>query len=75
MHSILRSGGRAVVSIEYNAEDGKDYSKYIEKWVMWIYTEEEIQAMMKEAGFLKVYLTYDKGFGIPKMIIAHGTKP
>ena len=74
MCRVIRSGGRAVVSIENNAEDGKDYSKYVEKWGMWIWTEDEILTMMNEAGFSEISLTYEKGLGMPKMIIAHGMK-
>ena len=74
MHRVLRSGGRAVVSIENNAEDGKNYSKYVEKWGMWVWTGDEVREMMKDAGFSKVSIKYTKGMGIPKMMIAWGLK-
>jgi demethylmenaquinone methyltransferase/2-methoxy-6-polyprenyl-1,4-benzoquinol methylase len=32
MYRVLRPGGRAVVCIEWNAEDGKDHSKEIKKY-------------------------------------------
>jgi len=74
MHRVLRSGGRAVVSIENNAEDGKDYSKYAEKWGMWIWTEEEVLTIMREAGFSEISVIYEKGLGMPKMMIVQGLK-
>jgi len=74
IHRVLRPGGRAVVSIEFNAEDGKDHSKETEKHGMWIWTEGEVRGMMKEAGFSEISITYDKGFGIPKMMLAAGVK-
>ena len=74
IHRVLRSGGRAVVSIENNAEDGKDYSKYAEKWGMWVWTEEEVLTIMQEAGFSEISFTYDKGLGMPKMMIVRGLK-
>jgi len=74
IHRVLRPGGKAVVSIEFNAEDGKDHSKEIEKYGMWVWTEGEVQGMMKDAGFTEISITYDKGFGIPKMMLAHGVK-
>jgi ubiquinone/menaquinone biosynthesis C-methylase UbiE len=74
MYRVLRPGGRAVVSIELNAEDGKDHSKEIEKFGMWIWTGDEVQGMMEEAGFSEITITYDRGFGMPKMILAHGVK-
>jgi len=74
MHRVLRSGGRTVVSIENNAEDGKDYSKYAEKWGMWVWTEEEVLTIMKEAGFSEISVIYEKELGIPKMMIVRGLK-
>ena len=74
VHRVLCPGGKAVISIEYNAEDGKDHSKEIEKYGMWVWTEDEVQALMKEAGFAEVSITYDSGFGIPKMMLALGMK-
>lgn len=74
IHRVLRPGGKAVVSIEHNAEDGKDHSKEIEKYGMWIWTEDEVRAMMEEAGFAEVSITYERGFGTPKMMLALGVK-
>ena len=74
VHRVLRPGGKAVISIEHNAEDGKDHSKEIEKYGMWIWTENEVRALMQEAGFAEVSITYDSGFGVPKMMLALGVK-
>lgn len=74
MRRVLRPGGRAVISIEYNAEDGKDYSDYINKYGMWLWKEEDVVKMMREAGFAEVSISYDKGMGMPKMMFAQGIK-
>lgn len=74
MYRVLRPGGRTVVSIEYNAEDGKDHSNEVKKYGMQIWTEDEVRTMMKEAGFSEIYITYDKGLGMPKMMFACGVK-
>jgi SAM-dependent methyltransferase len=74
MFRVLRPGGKAVVSIEYNAEDGKDHSKEIEKHGMWLWTEDEVRALMKETGFAEISINYDSGFGVPKMLLAIGVK-
>ena len=71
---MLRHGGRTVVSIEFSVEDGKDHSNEIKKYGMQIWTEDEVRTMMKEAGFLEISITYDKGLGMPKMMFACGVK-
>jgi hypothetical protein len=74
MHRVLHPGGRAVVSIEFNAEDGKDHSSEINKHGMWIWTEDEVRALMKEAGFSEISIIYQKATGMPKMMFAQGVK-
>ncbi len=74
MHRVLRPGGRAVVSIEWNAEDGVDHTKKAKQWGMWVWTEEDVRAMMKEAGFSEVSITYTKGLMMPKQMMACGVK-
>jgi len=74
MYRVLRPGGRAVIGLEHNAEDGLDHTKYAEKYAMRVYTENEVRAMMKEAGFSHISITYAKGFMMPKMMIARAVK-
>ena len=74
MHRVLRPGGRAVVSIEHNAEDGLDHTKAVEQWGMGLWTEDEVRSMMQEAGFSNISVSYEKGFKMPKMMIVRGVK-
>ena len=74
IYRVLRSGGRAVISIEYNAEDGKDYSKNVENYGMWLWTEDEVRNMMKDAGFSDVSIAYAKGLKMPKMMTVSAVK-
>jgi len=74
MYRVLRPGGRVVVCIEWNAEDGKDHSKDIKRYGMRLWTENDVRNMLKEAEFSDIAITYVKGFMMPKMMIARGLK-
>jgi len=74
IYRVLRPGGRAVISIEWNAEDGLDHTKEADKYGMWVWTEDDVRAMMTEAGFSDIGFTYAKGLKMPKMMIARAVK-
>ncbi len=74
MYRVLRPGGRAVFSIEWNAEDGVDHSKKIKEWGIQILSEADIRSMMKEAGFSEISFTYKRDFGIAKIMIVRAIK-
>jgi hypothetical protein len=35
---------------------------------------DEVRAMMKEAGFTEISITFEKGPGMPRMMFAQGVK-
>ncbi len=74
MYRVLRPGGRAVIALEWNAEDGVDHTNIIEKYEMKMYKEEDMRTMLKEAGFSDISINYAKGLKMPKMMIACGVK-
>ena len=74
MYRVLCLGGRVVVCIEWNAEDGKDHSKEIKKYGMQLWAENDVRNMLKEAGFSDITITYAKGLMMPKLMLATGMK-
>ncbi|MBA7653521.1 2-methoxy-6-polyprenyl-1,4-benzoquinol methylase [subsurface metagenome] len=74
MYRVLRSGGRVIVSIEWNAEDGLDHTKEVKKYGMRMWTGDDVRVMLKEAGFSDISITYAKGLKMPKMMIARAVK-
>ena len=74
IHRVLCPGGRLVISLGWNADDGKDHSKHIKKYGIRLYTGKEMQAMFQKAGFSKCSITYSKGFMMPKLMIARAIK-
>ena len=74
MRRVLRPGGRAVISIEWNSEDGKDHKKEVEQYGMHIWSEDEVRDMMGQTGFSDIRFSYAKAFMIPKMMTVHALK-
>ena len=74
IHRVLRPGGRLVISLGWNADDGIDHTKHIKKYGIRLYTGKELQAMFQEAGFSESSITHSKGFMMPKLMIACAMK-
>lgn len=74
IYRVLRPRGRTVISIEWNSEDGLDHSNKVQQYGMGLWTEDEVREMMKAAGFAEISFKYDKGMGMPKMMLAYGVK-
>ncbi len=74
IYRVLRPKGRLVISLGWNADDGKDHAKHIKKYRIRLYTGKEMQAMFQEAGFSESSIVYSNGFMMPKLMIARAQK-
>ena len=65
IYRVLAPGGRLVIEMAYNKEDGLDHSTHIKKMNLKLYSASEITKMLNEAGFSDIAVTYFKGFWLP----------
>jgi ubiquinone/menaquinone biosynthesis C-methylase UbiE len=62
---VLVPGGRLVIEMSYNKDDGLDHTKHIKKMNLNLYSAEEMKKMLKESGFSDIVINYYKGLWIP----------
>lgn len=65
IHRVLAPGGRLVLEMAYNKEDGLDHAEDIRKMSLVLYSADEMTEMLRESGFSDVEFTYYKGFWLP----------
>jgi len=62
---VLVPGGRLVIEMAYNKDDGLDHTKDIKKMNLNLYSANEMKKILKESGFSDIVIDYYKGFWIP----------
>ena len=62
---VLVLGGRLVIEMAYNKDDGRDHAKQVEKYALKLYSGEEMVRLLKESGFSEVHIEYYKSLWIP----------
>jgi len=62
---ILKPGGRLVIEMAFNKDDGVDHKKHIKKMNLKLYSGEEMKKLLKKAGFDDIVIDYYKAFRIP----------
>jgi len=62
---VLAPGGRLVLEMAYNKEDGLDHTEDIDKFNLKLYSADELTEMLQESGFTDIGFTYYKGFWLP----------
>jgi len=78
---VLKPGGRLIIEMGYNKDDGADHKRIIKKMGLKLYSGEEMKKMLKKAGFNDIVIDYYKAFWIPikghivpKGMVAKGIK-
>jgi len=65
IYRVLLPGGRLVIEMAYNKDDGLDHTKDIKKFNLILYSASEMEKILKESGFNDIVIDYYKGFWIP----------
>jgi SAM-dependent methyltransferase len=71
---VLQSGGRLVIGLGWNADDGRDHTKHVRKYGLKLYTGQEMQSMLEKAGFSRISISYMRAFMTPKAMIVHAVR-
>jgi ubiquinone/menaquinone biosynthesis C-methylase UbiE len=62
---VLKPGGRLIIEMAFNKDDGVDHKKYIKKMNLKLYSGEEMKNLLKKAGFNNIVIDYYKAVWIP----------
>jgi len=62
---ILKPGGRLIIEMAFNKDDGVDHKKHIKKMNLKLYSGKEMKRLLNEAGFSDIVIDYYKAFWIP----------
>jgi len=62
---VLKPGGRLIIEMGFNKDDGVDHKRYIKKMNLKLYSGEEMKKLLKNAGFSDVVIDYYKAFWVP----------
>ncbi len=65
IYRVLKPGGRLVIEMAYNKDDGINHMKHIKKMNLRLYSGDEMKKLLKESGFIEIIINYYKGFIIP----------
>ena len=62
---VLKPGGRLIIEMGFNKDDGVDHKRIIKKMNLKLYSGEEMEKLLKKAGFNDIVIDYYKAFWIP----------
>ncbi|HPR41966.1 MAG TPA: class I SAM-dependent methyltransferase [Candidatus Methanofastidiosa archaeon] len=64
-YRVMKPGGRLVLEMAYNKDDGLDHAGHIRKMNLRLYSGEELSDLLTSAGFDDISFEYYKSFWIP----------
>jgi len=62
---VLKPGGRLIIEMAFNKDDGVDHKKHIKKFGLQLYSGEEMIQLLTKAGFNNILIDHFKAFRIP----------
>jgi len=65
IYRVLKPGGRLVIEMAFNKDDGVDHKRHIKKMNLKLYSGKEMKKLLNEAGFADIVINYYKGFWLP----------
>jgi ubiquinone/menaquinone biosynthesis C-methylase UbiE len=78
---VLKPGGKLVIEMAFNKDDGADHKRHIKKMNLKLYSGEEMKKLLKQAGFNDIVIDYYKavwipikGYIVPKGMVVKGIK-
>ena len=78
---VLVPGGRLVLEMAYNKDDGRDHRKQVQKHNLRLYSGEEMKELLLDSGFCDIHIKYYKslwlpfkGYVVPKGMIVKAVK-
>ena len=78
---VLKPGGRLVIEMAYNKDDGLNHDKLVKKINLKLYSSYEMRKLLIDAGFSDIVIDYYKavwipikGYIVPKGMVVKGIK-
>jgi len=71
---VLKPGGRLIIEMAYNKDDGVDHKRIIKKMNLKLYSGEEMKELLKKAGFNDTVIEYYKTLMAPKDMVVKAIK-
>ncbi len=65
IYRVLKPGGRIIIEMAFNLEDGQDHTKDVKKIGFQLYNEKNIRNILTGSGFIDISFNYYKAFWLP----------